>query len=312
MQEVISRRFSRAAVPLVLIGLLFPAQSPADAGSSGLLDPGWIHIPVGYSSVQAEHLRQAVQLEATGDAEAAEALYQSLMRTAPDVSAAYGHGARALFTLAERTDAAENELRIQILERAMEWAGRGLEVDPECATCMLYRAAALGRLSVIHGPLWGGRHVSELMGLLTRGIELEPDERDGPESSTLGNLYFARAIVYRTVPEWFWLRWVIGLRGDIDAALVDIAKARALHPSRLDMQVEHAVILICHALRRDTPEHRHRGLALLRRAANAPAKTAIELKDQVMARALLNAPDRACEFSRDGFLDFEEHRDGFR
>ncbi len=274
------------------------------------LDPDWVQVPAGYSPSQAEHLKQGVSLEALGREHEAEALYSALAERAPEFSNPYWRAARALFTNAEKLPATQRAERIALLERSQLWAERGLEQDPGCAECMLFKAAALGRLATIHGVVWGAKHVSEIASLLDRGIALEPIGRDGPNNSTLANLYFARATVYRTVPEWFFLRWVVGMRGNIDQSLQDIRLARALHPTRLDYQVEHGVILLCRSQRRDRPDDARLGLQILKRASEREPQLATDVKDLRMVGVLLEDTERACEFARDGFMDIEEHKDG--
>jgi len=292
-----------------LAGLIvsLAAHTWADPAGNTLLDPTWVRAPTAYSHAQSSQLRQAVELEALGRGGEAERIYAELARGVPSVSAPYGNAARALFAMAERTPAEQREARITLLERGREWAERGLAIDPRCTSCMLYKSATLGRLSTIYGVVWGARHVLELVTLLDRGIDLEPTEQDGPQNSTLGNLYFARATAYRTVPEWMWLSWVIGFRGDIERALGDIERARALHPDRLDYLVEHGVILLCRGMRREDTASTRAGVERLNAALARPASYATDHKDQAMARRLLGEPDRACEFSRDGFLSIEEH-----
>jgi len=301
-----SRSASAWTLALLVVSAL-PATTGAESSDPGLLDPAWVRAPESYSDAQKQRLRQAVSLEAAGDPDGAEALYLELAEQAPPDTTPLWLVARALYALAERQPSAERELRRELLERAEGFADRGIALDPSCAECLLYKSAALGRLSTIHGTLWAARRAREMRDLMDRGIALEPDSRSGPQNSTLANLYFARAILYRAVPEWFWLQWVIGIRGDIDQALEDISAARAVHPARLDYQVEHGVILLCRGVRREDPESAREGEELLRAALRVPARGATDVKDHAMARLLLLEPERACESSRDGFMEIEEH-----
>jgi len=286
---------------------LEPKQRPAPPAPESLLDPDWVSAPIGYTPGQLDSLRRAVTLEARGHGREAEAIYSELASHAGAAATAHWRASRALFTAAEHLPSEEREARIALLERSQSWAERGLERDRGCAECMLYKAAALGRLSTIHGVVWGARRVREIRDLLDAGIALDPRDRDGPHNSTLANLFFARATLYRTVPEWFWLSWVVGMRGDIDRALADIRLARRIHPERLDYHVEHGVILVCLGKRRGRPESTREGIRVLREAAARPPRIATDTKDLRMVQELLQNPARACEFSRDGFMDIEEH-----
>ena len=47
------------------------------------------------------------------------------------------------------------------------------------------------------------------------------------------------------VPEWWFLPIVAGVKGNKRQALDDIDRAVALHPDRIDYQVERGAILLC-------------------------------------------------------------------
>ena len=144
--------------------------------------------------------------------------------------------------------------------------------------------------------------------LLDRGIELRPEHRDGNGNTALGNLYYASAVFHRLVPEWFWLRLVFGARGDTERALRDIRSALAISEHRIDYQVEHGAVLLCHGQRRRRPERITQGLGVLRASVALPAQEPTDRVDQDYARQLLEDPSAACAYTRGGFIDIEAEK----
>ena len=200
-------------------------------------------------------------------------------------------------------DATEGRLEFFLL--ADQFATRGIAVDDECAECMLWKYASLGRLATTRGLLTAVRDVSTMADLLNRGIELKPQHRDNANNSTLANLYYASASFYRMVPDWFWLKWVIGVRGDKERALQDARSAVALARDRIDYQVELGAALLCHGTAKKHPEEVVEGIEVLRLAEKLDPILPTDHIDQEFAILLIEDPLKSCGFSRDGFIDVD-------
>jgi hypothetical protein len=181
-----------------------------------------------------------------------------------------------------------------------------MELDPKCAECMLWRYASLGRLITNRGLISGVRHAGLMQDLLDDGIELQPTHREAEWNTTLGNLYYARAIFNRMVPDWFWLKWVVGVRGNKERALADIDAAIAISTTRIDYHVEKGAVLMCLGTAKDEPERIEEGRQVLRNAFGMEQRLGSDAVDLEYARVLIAQPDKACGFSRDGFIDVEE------
>jgi hypothetical protein len=139
--------------------------------------------------------------------------------------------------------------------------------------------------------------------LLRRGIELAPSHRDNDGNITMGNLYYAGSVFYRVIPEWWWLKWVIGVRGDREKSLGYARSAVALSELRVDYRVELGATLLCLGIEEDVPEFVAEGVEVLEGARRLDDFLSTDALDKAHASALMRFPERACGYSRDGFID---------
>jgi hypothetical protein len=227
----------------------------------------------------------------------------------PDVAYGYWRVSRNLWRYAEeRLPVDAKAERMAFFERADEWATEGLAVDPDCAPCMLWKFGAMGRIATTRGVMSSLAMGREMRGLLERGIALEPDFADTPTNSTLGNLYYASAVFHRVIPEWTWLEWVAGVKGDLARSLEMIRSAVDLAPSRIDYLVEYGAVLGCYGDRRGEAWAREEAGRVLARATRLDPHAGTDAIDQEHARILMSDPSKSCGYSRDGWIDTEKRR----
>jgi hypothetical protein len=170
---------------------------------------------------------------------------------------------------------------------------------------MFWRAAALGRITTTEGVIQSARLAPVIADLLRRAIALRPTHRDGPDDTTLGNLYHFSAAFHRIVPEWVWLGWVLGVRGDKERSVDHSRRAVAISPTRVDYQVELGAGLLCLGTSRRREELVREGAEVLRRSQSLAPFTEARL-DMAYAQVLLEQPQRACSYARDGWIEIDE------
>lgn len=248
---------------------------------------------------------RAIALEQSAHVLESAALYEKIAARIPPDAQVCWRISRDYWRAGDALPAEAQDRRVRYFQAADDWAKRGIEIDPDCAECMLWRFSALGNLATTRGLLTGARDAVTMARLLDRAIALRPDHWDGPHNSTLANLYYASANFYRMVPDWWWLKWVVGVRGDKERAERDIRRAVAITGERVDYQVEMGAVLLCLGEAKSRPEKREEGFAVLRRALDLPSLMPSDAKDLASARILLSEPEKACGFSGDGFLDVE-------
>ena len=231
--------------------------------------------------------------------------YERIIALQPESGYAYSRVSRSYWRIADGLSIDQKEERIAHLDLAEKWAQRGLDIDSECAECMLWLYASMGRLITNRGILSGARQARTMSRLLDDAIALQPAQRDNQYNSTLGNLYYARAIWHRMVPDWFWLKWVIGVRGNKYKALEDIDRAVQISGVRVDYQVERGAVLLCLGTAKHLPERVEEGKEVLHDALELDHLFETDEQDVRLAEALLAGPDKACGLTRDGFIDVD-------
>ena len=250
-------------------------------------------------------LFEADAQEAAGEFEAAASSFEAL--ASQFVAAPYPawRAARAWWRASDLLPSDDVDGRVACLDKAEAWAQAGMERDPTCAECMLWRYAALGRLATVNGLMSAARNARTMKELLNTGIDLKPTRTDGPHSSTLGDLYYASAIFNRMVPDSLWLRLLVGVRGDKERALADIRQAVSMHPGRVDYRVEMGAVLLCLGTKKDKPEAISEGKLVLANAEGLERLLPTDDLDLEFARIMAQRPELSCSFSRDGFVDVE-------
>jgi hypothetical protein len=282
-------------------------SSPPPARISKPVGPGLQTQPYDVDEIVRLHWREGARLEEGGHLLASSAHYSEIARllgtSAP--AAPFWRLSRNYWRYGEELPVAAKEDRIHFFSLADEVAGRGIEVDPECAECMLWKFASLGRLATTRGVVSAVRDAPVMADLLDRGIALQPSHSDGENNSTLGNLYYASATFHRMVPDWFFLKWIMGVRGDKERAIRDARSAVAISSQRVDYQMELGAALLCYGTQKNQPHATAEGMDVLKRALDLPVFLATDHTDKELGRILIVEPDKACGFSRDGFIDVE-------
>jgi hypothetical protein len=245
-------------------------------------------------------------LEDAGQLLEATLRYQTIAQGQPGRAYPLWRMARNYWRLGEQLELEDREGRGRYFELADTAAARSLDLDPACAECMLWRAASLGRLATTRGVVTAARQASFIADLLDRGIALKPTHRDSDSNTSLGNLYHAAAAFYRLVPDWFWLEWVIGVRGDKRRSVEYSRRAVSISGMRLDYHVELGAGLLCLGTTRQSDAHVREGREILQRSQDLAPLLETDGIDLAFARILIEQPERACTYARDGFVELDE------
>ena len=136
---------SRIAVAIVLAVILGAPR----AGADEIPDPLW------KKGVRVEREGRALELDDPRKAvehylEAAR-LFDEVARERPRLTQAYWRSARTFWAAGDALPLDAKDERIEYFEIAELRSTQGLEVDPDCAECMLWKFAAMGRLRTTRG-----------------------------------------------------------------------------------------------------------------------------------------------------------------
>lgn len=232
--------------------------------------------------------------------------YERIVAQVPEESFTYWRLARNYWRAGESLPLDATEERLSYFKRSKRWAERGIATDPECAPCMLWQFVAMGREATTEGIWTAARHAKEMSQLLERGIELNPEHADDAGNSVLGNLYYSGAVFYRFVPDSWWTKLLIGVRGDLNRSLRFIRKAVEISDERVDYRVELGTVLLCMGERKDRPRLVAEGIEVLKAARKLEPYLSTDHLDLEHAGTLIERPEIACGYSRDGFIDMDE------
>jgi tetratricopeptide (TPR) repeat protein len=236
------------------------------------------------------------------------ARYESLATRLPDSAFLRWRIARNYWRFGERLPTHDKVSRMGYFELAEAWADESLRLQPECGECVLWKLAAKGRQATTGSRVKAAGLASEIGALIERGIALRPAHRDNESNATLANLYYAGAAFYRILPDWFWLKWMIGIRGDKRRSLAYIEKALEITGSRVDYQVELGAVLLCLGHSEKDSGRIEEGRGVLRHAMGVDHFQSTDAIDVEHAHILIEEPEKACGYSRDGWIDLKpEH-----
>jgi tetratricopeptide (TPR) repeat protein len=252
---------------------------------------------------------EGLEAEQREDLVSAAARYERIAEALPQSAFIRWRIARNYWRFAERVPVDDKEQRLHYFELADEWAGRSLALDEKCGECVLWKLAAMGRIATTSGVLKSMDLAPTIAEMIDRGIALRPQHSDDEKNSTLGNLYYAGSAFYRIVPDWFWVQWVIGVRGDKQRSLDYIRKALEISATRIDYQVELGAVLLCIGDDEADPARIDEGRRVLRAAMREELYfQSTDAVDIEHAQILIDHPDRACGYSRDGWIDLGKAR----
>jgi tetratricopeptide (TPR) repeat protein len=277
----------------------------AGAAAGTLEDGGW---PPPLDPVLQAAWERGLELEQREAFSESSEQYRLLARALPDSAAIRWRISRNYWRLGERLPTDDKPGRLSVFRTSEHWADEALRVDPECGECVMWKVASMGRVATTSGVVQSAARASEIARLIDYGIALRPGHADNPRNSTLANLYYAGAAFYRVVPEWFWLELVIGVRGDRERALAYIDQAIAITGDRIDYQVERGAVLLCIGHDDDDPRSLTEGRQVLAEAVKLADFQTTDAHDRAHADVLLAHPERACSYSRDGWIDLSEAR----
>lgn len=253
--------------------------------------------------------REGIEFERRENFLGSAARYEVIASKLPDQSHTYWRIARNYWRHGEGMPRQASNARLHYFELAEEWSARGLEVDDECGACMLWKFVSMGRQATTRGLLSAVPDAREMDRLLRRGIELKPPHRDNAANSTLGNLYYAASVFYRILPDWWWLRVVVGVRGDKERSLRYARRAVETAGVRVDYRIELGASLLCLGLKKEREDRIAEGVGVLRESLELDSYLSTDRLDRKHALILLESPELACGYSRDGFIDVDALRE---
>jgi hypothetical protein len=288
-----------------------PVEPPAEAGLpavSARPPPGLRPAVLWYPRfAQEDAVRRlwldAVEHERRYAYQDAARIFEGLIARAPREPHTYWRIARDYAWMAELTSLDDADTRARYGKLAMEWADRGLQVDPACGECCFYKYAGMGRVAMARGILSSMSWLKQISQTLDRCLETPPSFVHEPWNPELGNFYYAAATFYRLLPDSRMLELSVGMRGDRRRSLEFSRRAVALVDERIDYNVGLAASLLCVGNEDQRDELLTEGRSVLTRVQGLRELMPTDPLDRRAAQRMLREPDEACGYSRDAWND---------
>ena len=130
----------------------------------------------------------------------------------------------------------------------------------------------------------------------------------GVEEMLPCDAYMSLGVFYRLVPDWWIVKVLAGTRGDLDKSLSELIAADQCFPGRISVVKELGVTQECIGVKRREPEMVEKGKATLARGLAMSIVTKSDRLDARDSKMLIEHPENACGYSRDGEQDLDEKK----
>ncbi len=234
---------------------------------------------------------------------ASNQVLDKVIKMYPERADAYWRKARNNYDLLENTPREEKPDKDSLVERYREVESLGkrcAELEPQNGSCYLWVAIGMGRRGTTQGVLNSLGEIDDLEKTFLKAIELKPPYRaNRGRANSLGDAYNALGQFYRVVPDWRFLQWIFGTRGDINKSVELQRKAVELEPERMEYVKELGVSLICRGNKTGSEADVSEGKKYLRKIEGLPVIKPSDIIDRKHAKELLARPQLACGYSRD-------------
>ena len=216
------------------------------------------------------------------------------------------HIARFLFEIGEQVDRNDRSVdKVALYSEMQAVSERGLALRPGDPHITFARGVATGRLGTTRGvlaSLFSAKHL----------------ERDWQAVSKSGFVYssidgnerlpcdadLALGMFYRLVPDSLLVQMVAGTRGSLEKSEHHLAKADRCAPGRIGTVKELGVTQLCRGTKGDADKLAS-GQATLTRARTLSVTSETDRIDRAHIDRLLEDPEIACGYSRDGQQDLD-------
>lgn len=213
------------------------------------------------------------------------------------------------YEIAEKLDihkSADKEKKIELYTTMLKTAEEGIKCAPEKGECYFMRGLANARMATTKGIL------SQLF--TARQIEKDwlvavnrPSDYTTPNGENLqASSCVALGVYYRLCPSFFLLKWIFGISGDLDKAVLFCKKAYELDPTRIEIVKEYGVPLITRGLDKENNGDIEAGKDFLRKVPTLPLRLDTDSVDIVHSKMLLNDISLCPGYSRDEEQEISE------
>ncbi|TNE87012.1 MAG: hypothetical protein EP330_20600 [Deltaproteobacteria bacterium] len=232
------------------------------------------------------------------------------MAANPDDVVPYWMAARFIYEIGERFERDDTSIdKVAHYQEMVDIAEAGLKLDPKNPHLLFAQGIGHGRLGTTKGVL------SSLFRAKTVEQAWVATTKSGMEYAAIGNKEYvpcdahqALAIFYRLVPDWWIIGVIAGTRGDLQKSVDHGKAAVTCGPKLIRGYKEYGVSQICFGQKKKDEAMVASGLATLKEAQSFTPRSNTDRIDLKHLQMLIDDPDLACEYSRDGQQDLDESK----
>jgi tetratricopeptide (TPR) repeat protein len=239
-----------------------------------------------------------LHMQAGQDLEA-DTLLRQIRVQFPKVPKVYWLMAKLLFFRAEKLPETNLEGKEKLLLEGKEWAKIGVELDPNNINTQLYYGTMVGRLATTKGVLNAAWYASDVKDAWQKAIETKGYYRFPTAHTAMGAVHYGMGVLYRVLPDSWWLSVLFSVRGNIDKSIQHIEMALETCDDTPELFTELVSSYLCKWERDDDEDAKKKAEQAIQRCLSVKPKEPLHEASQRDCERLRVDPSLACGYSRD-------------
>ena len=200
----------------------------------------------------------------------------------------------------------ERKKKIELYNRMISVAKEGIKYAPDKGECYFMRGLANARLSTTKGVFSSLFSAKKIEKDWLEAIKHSSDYVSPKNENLQASSYIAIGTYYRLCPDFFLLKLLFGIKGDMDKAVNYCTKAYELDPTRIEIVKELGISYISRGLKRKNQEDISEGKKYLELVESLPLRLKTDSIDKEHSKILLNNINLCPGYSRDQQQDISE------
>ncbi|HET9237614.1 MAG TPA: hypothetical protein VFO10_10205 [Oligoflexus sp.] len=197
---------------------------------------------------------------------------------------------------ASYTDEKDLPFARSVFVRGQKSAERCIEKKTDHPICALFLGAMIGKIASIDGIFSSLKKAKQVEKLWLSVVNSKYNYRFAEASSLQGSARYALGMFYRLVPDFFLMKWLFDVKGDINKSVKYHRDAIAVDPANACSKIMLAASLLC-SVKGDTKDpNGQEGLKHLRDARQMTAKSMVAKACQNDTARLEREPGKACGY----------------
>jgi hypothetical protein len=194
------------------------------------------------------------------------------------------------------TDEKDLPFARSVFVRGQKSAEKCIEKKADHPICALLLGAMIGKIASIDGIFSSLKKAKQVEKLWLSVVKSKYNHRFAESSSMQGNARYALGMFYRLVPDFFLMKWLFDVKGDIRKSVQYHKDAIAVDPPNPCSKIMLAASLLCSAKGDTNSVDGKEGLQQLRDARHLAARSMMAKACQNDTARLEREPGKACGY----------------